>query len=104
MYCGEYAASYAWSLWVSTLFFTFWAPAQDSAQRASNASLDAGGSQTSGAHLRALTPLPIPYTEGSSTNHPPLAAIQAEARQHSTDTFTLEEIEAEIQAVRQAQR
>jgi len=33
-----------------------------------------------------------------------LAAIQAEARQHSTDTFTLEEIEAEIQAVRQAQR
>lgn len=35
---------------------------------------------------------------------PELAAIQTEAKKRGTDTLTLEEIEAEIQAVRKAKR
>jgi hypothetical protein len=36
--------------------------------------------------------------------HPLVAAIQAEARKHGTDTFPLKEIEAEMQVVPQAKR
>src|SRR6266581_5220543 len=42
VYFGEYAASYAWSLWVSTLFFTFFTHPQDLARRAGSNPLDPG--------------------------------------------------------------